>query len=109
MQKFEYSILPYMWISAALTLLLIYFARKSRTEALKLTLSYLTILPLCIIAGRRLFLLQKACYKQLSAYTAARDFGLLPIRPISLYKLLFQSMASLSMIPLTRTILMAIA
>lgn len=59
MQKFECSILPYMWISAGLTLLLIYFARKSRTEAFKLTLSYLTILPLCIIAGEGFFYYKK--------------------------------------------------
>lgn len=59
MQKFEFSIVPYAWISAALTLLLIYFARKSHAQALKLTLSYLTILPLCIIVGEAFFYYKK--------------------------------------------------
>ncbi|MCI7411650.1 SGNH/GDSL hydrolase family protein [Helicobacter bilis] len=49
--RFDFSIMSFVWISALLLLLCVYYARQTKIQGLKLALSYFSILPICVIIG----------------------------------------------------------
>ncbi|WP_104718393.1 SGNH/GDSL hydrolase family protein [Helicobacter trogontum] len=48
---FGFSIMSFIWISILLLLLFIYCAIRAKSQSTKIILSYLSILPICIIIG----------------------------------------------------------